>query len=243
MAIFVLLLPLLFVGVPTALWLRSRDEARRRWLPRQAGTTRVGDDNYRGAEVPRLVASGPPPLVHVTAVMCWILGVAVFPSALFVLLGLLMMGVGVVGIPGLVAAWRLLMLGGPLLRGEPEAADRARQVARYVEVLNVIILSIIAMTALGVGWSAIGSGRVDRSMLSVAVTGALTAIYAAVSLVHVRMLRRSAAAIDADHARRAEQRAPSAGVRVAAPERDEAVGVDVMYIPAAQANSRREGER
>lgn len=231
-------MPLLFVGMPAALWFRSRDEARRRWLPHQDGTTRLGDDNYRGAEVPRLVADGPPRLVHVTAVMCWILGAAIVPGGLMSMLGLLVMGVGAVGIPGLIAAARLLRLGGPLLRGEPEAAERARSAARFIEVLNTVVLLVTGVFTGVAFWRILGTGRLTGDSRGMAAMAAFTALYAVVSLVHARMLRRCATLIDAEHARRVEQ----AGVRIdaAAPM----YAAEPMYVEgfAPSAETRRQGE-
>lgn len=238
MAIFLLLMPLLFVGMPAALWFRSRDEARRRWLPHQEGTTRLGDDNYRGAEVARMVADGPPRLVHVTAVMCWILGAAIVPGGLMSLLGLMVMGVGAVGIPGLIAAARLLRLGGPLLRGEPEAAERARSAARFIEVLNGVVLLLSGGVAGVMAWSLLARGRLQGDAQGVVAMAAFTAFYAVVSLVHARMLRRCAALIDVEQGRRAER----AGVRldVAAPMY--AAAPDHVEAFAPSASTRRQGE-
>ncbi|MEZ4390340.1 MAG: hypothetical protein R3A48_04530 [Polyangiales bacterium] len=238
MAILLLFMPLLFVGMPAALWFRSRDEARRRWLPRQEGTTRLGDDNYRGAEVPRLVADGPPRLVHVTAVMCWVLGAAIVPGGLMSLLGLLVMGVGAVGIPGLIAAARLLRLGGPLLRGEPEAAERARSAARFIEVLNAVVLLVTGVFSGVAAWRFLQSGHITGDAQGVVAMAAFTALYAVVSLVHARMLRRCAALIDAEQVRRAEQ----GGVRieVAAPAHAPAPVYAEAFAPPAA--TRRQGE-
>ena len=93
-------------------------------------------------------ADGPPALVHVTAVLCWIFGVAFLPGLAATLIGLLAMGIGVVGIPGLIAAARLFRLGGPLLRGEPQAAKTAREVSRYVRWLYFVVLAVPAVFGL-----------------------------------------------------------------------------------------------
>ena len=134
----------LFVGVPATLYLANREEARRRWRPRPMETVAVGDGGYRGAEVTRREALGPPAHVHLTAVMCWGLGMAFVPGLLAGLYGLFFLWVGLVSVPGLVLAVRLLRLGGPLLRGEAEAAPRARSAARFARVLNDVVLGLLA---------------------------------------------------------------------------------------------------
>lgn len=220
MALLALIMPLLFVVIPTALYFRSREEARRRWLPRQQGTTHVGDQNYRGAEVPRMVANGPPALVHVTAVLCWIFGVAFLPGLAATLIGLLAMGIGVVGIPGLIAAARLFRLGGPLLRGEPEAAKTAREVSRYVRWLNYVVLAVTSVFGAAGLWEYVSRGRLSGDSAGMLMMAGGTVFYAVMSLIHARLLERSAAEIEADQARRAAQRgdddAAVTGVRVEA---------------------------
>lgn len=254
MALLALIMPLLFVAIPTALYFRSRDEARRRWLPRQQGTTHVGDQNYRGAEVPRMVADGPPALVHVTAVLCWIFGVAFLPGLAATLIGLLAAGIGVVGIPGLVAAARLFRLGGPLLRGEPEAAKTAREVSRYVRWLNYVVLAVTSMFGAAGAWEFFSRGRMSGDTQGMIVMAAFTAFYAVMSLVHARLLDRSAAEIEADQARRVAERPAVAGVAAgeeALPEALTGVRVALEEAPAApleahevlaaQGDLRREG--
>lgn len=258
MSLLLLLMPVLFVAIPTALYFRSREEARRRWLPRQQGTTHVGDQNYRGAEVPRMVASGPPAVVHVTAVLCWIFGVAFLPGLAATLIGLLAMGIGVVGVPGLIAAARLFRLGGPLLRGEPEAARTAREVSRYVRWLNYVVLAIASVCGAAGLWEYLSRGRLsgDTSGMLAMVGG--TVFYAAMSLIHARLLDRSAAEIEADQAQRAARRgeenaaalgvAPEAdagldgftGVRVAPEEAAEGAAEEYEAL-AAEGDARRAG--
>lgn len=257
MALLALIMPLLFVAIPSALYFRSRDEARRRWLPRQQGTTHVGDQNYRGAEVPRMVADGPPALVHVTAVLCWIFGVAFLPGLAATLIGLLAMGIGVVGIPGLIASARLFRLGGPLLRGEPEAAKTAREVSRYVRWLNYVVLAVSSVFGAAGVWEFASRGRLSGDTSGMLVLAGFTVFYAAMSLVHARLLDRSAAEIEADQARRAEQLgAENAAALGVAPDeyawRDEGTGVrltpeespgsaaEEYEVPAAEGDVRRE---
>lgn len=258
MALFALIMPLLFVVIPTALYFRSREEARRRWLPRQRGTTHVGDQNYRGAEVPHMVADGPPGVVHVTAVLCWVFGVAFLPGLAVTLFGLLAMGIGVVGIPGLIAAARLFRLGGPLLRGEPEAAVTARELSRYVRWLNYVVLAITSLFGAVGLWESFSRGRLSGDTGGMLVMAGGTVFYAVMSLIHAELLERSAAEIEADQARRAALRgeenavalgvAPDAfawreegtGVRLA-PEEAPAGAVEEHEVLAAEGDGRRAG--
>lgn len=258
MALLALIMPLLFVGIPTALYFRSREEARRRWLPRQEGTTHVGDQNYRGAEVPRMVANGPPALVHATAVLCWIFGVAFLPGLAATLIGLLAAGIGVVGIPGLIASARLFRLGGPLLRGEPEAAKTAREVSRYVRWLNYVVLAISSVFGAAGVWEFFSRGRLSGDTGGMLVMVGGTVFYAVMSLIHAKLLEWSAAEIESDQARRAALRGEENAValRVAPDEvawREEGTGVrlapeetpdstvEAHEVMAAEADVRREG--
>jgi hypothetical protein len=226
----------LFVGVPATLYLSNREEARRRWRPRPMELVAVGDGSYRGAEVTRLEALGPPAHVHLTAVMCWVLGMAFVPGLLAGLYGFFFLWVGLVSVPGLVLAMRLLRLGGPLLRGEAEAVPKARAAARFARGLNYVVLGLVAALTLAYApWRPrIGDPPVPW------VLGGLAsiALYAAISLLHARLLDRSAGSVEAEVQARLVE---AAGVRVAvaASPAEDAARADDAAVDAAAAPARR----
>jgi hypothetical protein len=200
----------LFVGMPLSMWRATRRAAHERWPPRPAEVVHVSHGAFRAADVRSLTAQGPPAVVRAAALGCWVLGAAFLPGLLAGLVGLLASGLGIVSVPGLVLAWRLFHLGAPLLRGDPDAAERAVDAALIARLLNYVILGLCA---LAVGALALAS----RDVSALLALAAATALYACVSLAHARLLLRAADAITAEHARRAEL----TGVRVEAPDAQE----------------------
>lgn len=189
-------LALAFVSslVPTALWLKHRAKARERWQPRQIGTQVIAGGQYREGVVPAFGSAGPPRDVLIAALGCWGLGQMFLPGLALGLFGLLMV-VGVVSIPGLILAWRLFFLGKRLLMGERDAADKARELATFAAVLNLLVLFVTgSITAYHLATHSF-YGALTELMLALPV-----ALYATVSLVHAWFLRRAASAIDAEHA-------------------------------------------
>lgn len=233
----------LFVGAPTAMWLRHRDLARRRWLPRVAGTAHIGDGTYRGADVPRMVADGPPRELHVTAMLCWILGTMFVPGLFGGLLGLLVMGIGLVSVPGLILAAKLFFLGGPLLQGDPEAAEKARAAAQFARLLNVVVLVVVGIAVALQVPDLLRRGLQSGDRLTFLGFTLFVAVYAGVSLVHASMLDRAADHIDAEALRRAERAAdalradaPRTGVRVGT---EASATIDDALAPPADAAAAR----
>ena len=85
----------LVIGAPTAMWFKTWPDALLRWLPR---------GQFRDAVVPKFRADGPPMEVRFAALGSWVLGAMLVPGLLMGLLGLVMMGLGLVSIPGLILA-------------------------------------------------------------------------------------------------------------------------------------------
>lgn len=200
----------LFVGIPSMMWTSALEEARPRWTPRVVERERVGGGAFRGVTLARFAVEGPPRVVHLAAMGCWILGMAFIPGAIAGLAGVFFMGIGLVSIPGLVLAARLFRLGAPLLRGDLDAPQRARDAAFFARVLNYIVLTICAA---GLGLSAWLSrhGNNSRDASTAFAFSTLVALYACVSLVHARLLDRAAAEVDDELTARLAARS---GVRV-----------------------------
>ena len=185
----------LVIGVPTALWVRTWPDSLERWLPHVVGTERITRGQFRDAVVPRYRADGPPVPVRLAALGSWILGTMFVPGLLLGLSGLFVAGLGVVSIPGLILAWRLFSLGRPLLLGLPEAAVKARGLARFARILNYVVLACCGLAGglhLIERW---GHGRYGSSG-GVEALILLVVTYAGISLAHAALLDRAADAID-----------------------------------------------
>lgn len=185
---------LLVLVVPTALWFGTRDEASELWPPRVVGTEDVGRGEFREAHVPTLRAEIPG-VVRAAAIGSWVLGCMFVPGLLLGLVGLVVMGLGLVSVPGLVLAARLFLLGKPLLRGEPEAAPKARSAARFAVILNAFVLALCGV-GLAVTLSDVARHgfRAEGGMVLMVLA---VVAYAGLSLGHAALLRRAADAIEA----------------------------------------------
>lgn len=232
MAFILMLVGILPFAVPVWLWFRRAPEATRGWAPQQVGTRRLDAGSYREAEVPVFGEAGAPRAVRVAAVGAWVLGTMFVPGLLLGLIGLFAAGVGLVSVPGLVLAARLFLLGTPLLRGDAEAAPRARAAAKYAVVLNIFVLiaSLIA-GAMVVPGLLRGSG--DAPAFLAMVVGVMA--YAGLSLVHARFLHKAADAIDTKWTAELTERLRT-GVRFDTSAPTEASGtVDSEAFPEADA--------
>ncbi|MDO9016422.1 MAG: hypothetical protein Q8S73_44420 [Deltaproteobacteria bacterium] len=187
----------LVIGVPTAMWIRTWPDSLEHWLPHVVGTEHITRGQFRDAVVARYRGDGPPVAVRLAALGAWILGTMFVPGLMLGVSGLFVAGIGVVSIPGLVLAWRLFALGRPLLLADPEAAVKARGLARFARILNYVVLACCGLAG-GLqllerwGHGHYGSGGVEALIL-------LVATYAGISLAHAALLDRAAEAIDEQH--------------------------------------------
>ncbi|MBK8695207.1 MAG: hypothetical protein IPN17_23760 [Deltaproteobacteria bacterium] len=178
----------LVIGAPTAMWFKTWPDALLRWLPR---------GQFRDAVVPKFRADGPPMEVRFAALGSWVLGAMFVPGLLMGLLGLVMMGLGLVSIPGLILAGRLFFLGRPLLLGEPGAADRARSLAQFARILNYVVLAICGVGVLSQVPEVLRHGAASNALGLMALSLSV-AVYAGISLAHASLLDRAAKAIDGE---------------------------------------------
>ena len=176
----------LVIGAPTAMWFKTWPDALLRWLPR---------GQFRDAAVPKFRADGPPMEVRLAALGSWILGAMFVPGLLMGLFGLVVMGLGLVSIPGLILAGRLFFLGRPLLLGEPGAAARARSLAQFARILNYVVLALCGVGLLSQAPELLRHGLASNVLGLVALSLSV-ALYAGISLTHASMLDRAARAID-----------------------------------------------
>jgi len=171
-------------------------------------------------------------VVQVTAVMSWVLGAMFVPGLLGGFVGLFVAGLGLVAVPGLILAARLFALGGPLLRGEPGAAARARSAASFARVLNAIVLAVVSLVGAAMVPGLLRHGLIGDSA-GWGLIGAAVAVYAAISLFHAQLLDRSAEHIDAEAARQLERAQAEADVLAAADDRT-GVRIDAASEPAPE---------
>lgn len=203
----------LVLGVPTAMWFKTWPEALGRWLPRIVGTESISRGQFRDAVVPKFRSDGPPMAVRLAALGSWILGTMFVPGLMLGLFGLVVMGLGLVSIPGLILAWRLFFLGRPLLLGDPEAAMKARGLARFARVLNYVVLAVTGF-AMAVQLSGMLRHSIWRSGTSGLLLTLMVAVYGGVSLTHAALLDRAAKAIEDQEA---TNRAVLGGLRIELP--------------------------
>jgi len=112
----------------------------------------------------------------IRAVALWSIGMGQMfvPGLAAACFGLMFWGVGLLGIPGCVLAMKIWRLGPRLLRAELGAVAEAVRVARFAELLNVLVLVSAAAMILSAEMVALG---------------VFTAGYALLSLTHALALR------------------------------------------------------
>lgn len=179
--------------IPTLMWVGHRDEARARWPRRVVGAQVVSAAKYREAVVPSFGAEGAPLNVRIAAIGAWGLGQMFLPGLALGLFGLIVL-VGVVSLPGLILAWKLFFLGKSLYYGERESAEKARGLATFATVLNVIVLLVVAVLS---AWNLASASNTVRALGESVALGGPVVLYALISLVHARFLRKAADEVDA----------------------------------------------
>lgn len=192
LALPLLLMVVYFVALPASTYLHHEAKHRLRW--RQRWLVEVPEHDPGGPfrdepgrpSVGRYVAEhrGAPLGVKVTAVTSLVLGHMFLPGLLAGLAGLPFYGLGLISIPGLWLATAIYGNAFGLLRCDPRAAPRARELRSFAIGLNVIVLVVVAVLALMFGF---------HSLLL------FTAAYACISLLHAEGLGQAADAIDAVH--------------------------------------------
>jgi hypothetical protein len=231
MLFFVALAAVLLIVVPVSMWRSALPGAYTQWLPRAVAAEHVGDGSYREVTVTRMAADGPPRLIHVTAVLSWVLGTMFVPGLFVGLWGIFVMGLGLVSIPGLMLAWRNFRLAAPLLRGDADAAARARDTARFTYGLNAIVMALCVVAFLFTQ----GAGERDFALL--------VALYALLSLTHAWLLERSADVIDAEQERREHDLADRLGTVAAIAGTGVRVAIDAPEAQVQMEDTRNEESR
>lgn len=150
---------------------------------------------YRGPARPLLVpraspkAGGAPRVVRAAAFASYFLGQMFLPGLLCVVYGLLYYGLGLVGIPGLILAFRVFVLGTHLLRREPGVVERAERAAYFAFVLNALVVAV------GLGFVGVcGANGYETQGVSF---GVFLIVYALVSIGHGVLLKQAAVAMRA----------------------------------------------
>lgn len=179
-----------FVLIPAVTFLdqERRHRLRWRWRQRVRRSEPAPGGPFRDEEPSRVQEymverRGAPREVKVVAVVSLVLGHMFIPGLFAGLFGLVFYGVGLMSIPGLVLAARIYRNAYGLLRCEPAAAEIARELQRFANLLNVVVLSVAGLLLM-----------IDMHWLSVFIS-----VYALISLLHAHGLGRAADAIDAVH--------------------------------------------
>lgn len=179
-----------FVAIPAATFLYYEHHHRLQWRRREL--VRVPEHEVGGPFREEEIDGGPwergylservgaPASVKVVAVTSLVLGHMFIPGLFAALFGLIVYGLGLVAIPGLLLAAGIYRNAFGLLRCDPAAAERARELRRLSLSLNVVVLTVVGAT------------------LAVEVTGLalFTGGYALVSILHAEGLRIAAEAIE-----------------------------------------------
>jgi hypothetical protein len=143
---------------------------RWKWERAQAGTLRT--------RAPRAIRR--------TALWSIYMGQMAVPGGLIGLFGTVYAGIGLISIPGMILAIGIWRLGYALLRRDPAAEQKARDLARFANWLNVVGIVIAAALFLLLPVDGI-------AVVSLTLIG-----YAGVSFAHARALRRCAQLLAAE---------------------------------------------
>ncbi|MEM9459768.1 MAG: hypothetical protein AAGF11_36665 [Myxococcota bacterium] len=179
-----------FVLIPATTFLdqERRYRLRWRWRQRVRRSEPAPGGPFRDEESGRVreyvvERHGAPRVVKVVAVASLVLGHMFIPGLFAGLFGLPFYGLGLMSIPGLVLAARIYGNAYGLLRCEPAAAIKARELQHFANVLNVVVLVATELLLM-----------IDTLPIFVFI-----AVYALVSLLHAHGLGLAADAIDAVH--------------------------------------------
>ena len=104
----------------------------------------LAPEHYRENQIPTFtevtVRTRAPRIVRMAAASAQLFGITFVPGLVFALIGMLVYGIGLLGIPGLVVAFTQFSAASALLRRSPDAPVRARKLARLSTILNLVIL-------------------------------------------------------------------------------------------------------
>ena len=181
----------------------SERRYRFRWLRFERRELEPHDSPFRRAPGPAptrevLVQHRAPKTIRRTALWSIYMGQMAVPGGLLGMVGLVVGGLGLVSIPGMILAIRIWRNGYAMLRRDPAAEQKARDLSTFAIVLNVIAVTAGMFTVLFGG----------LPMLPVL---AVLVAYAAVSLLHAVALRRCANLLAKDREYRAGYNAAANG--------------------------------
>ncbi len=143
--------------------------------------------------------------LHVRAVALWSIGMGqmVVPGGFLALFGVVFYGMGLLGVPGVLLAGRIWLLGPALLRADPRAVERARATAVFAYWLNTVVLLAAALMMM-----------TDSDFIGL---GAFTGAYSLVSFAHGYALERAANTLERHWVRRGYAREELARLRIPRP--------------------------
>ena len=189
------------------LWIERRFRPLWAGVPLPSVTVRAAP--YRAARVVPGHTTRAPGIVRVAALSCFFLGQMFVPGLLVALVGLFVMGIGLVAIPGLIVAAKLWLAGVHLLKGTPESVGAARSAARWSIQLNSL-LTVVCLT--GGAFAAVAWARspyYDRSDLEALLwLLGFTQAYAFVSLGQAALVARATRDLASEEELRAQDVLP-----------------------------------
>ena len=159
------------------------------------------DDGYRVNQQPRFeevrVRDRAPSVVRLAAASAQILGITFVPGLLGALIGLIVYGMGILGVPGLIVAWCQFPVSAALLRRDPGAPRSARRLAGLSTALNLVIVLGAGgvMVPLVAGECISGSGTMARELVPPLLP---LLAWALLSLGQAALLRAAASAVERD---------------------------------------------
>jgi len=199
-------------------WLIER-HFRGLWAGSPLPPVTVSAAPYRGARVVPGFTQQAPGRVRLAAFTCFFLGQMFLPGLLVGLVGLFVMGIGLVAIPGLIVSARIWFAGIHLLKGTPESIGKARSAARWSVQLNAVLTIICVAGGLFAvfAWAASETSSSDLESL-LGLLG-FTQAYALVSLGQAALIARATRGLLSDDDLRAEDVLPR-WIRAAIERRD-----------------------
>ncbi|PRQ03123.1 hypothetical protein [Enhygromyxa salina] len=168
---------------------------QRRWvrIERREIESHEGPFRQAAGTVPTrdvMVQQRAPKLIRRTALWSIYMGQMAVPGGLLGLFGLLAAGIGLVSIPGMFLAVGIWRIGYALLRRDPTAETKARELYKFAVGLNIIGVAVALFLVLVFG----------AELLPVAI---VLVVYGAISFAHAAALNRCANLLAEDRRLRA----------------------------------------
>jgi hypothetical protein len=162
----------------------------------------VPPEGYRENQLPSfrelVVREQAPPVVRFAAASAQLFGITFVPGLLLAVVGVMFYGIGLLGIPGLIVAFSQFPVATALLRRTPDAAVRARKLARLSTGLNMVILLGGGAVLVPLVAGECISGANETAAMDLVPTLLPLIGWACLSLAQAALLRAAADAVESD---------------------------------------------